>query len=67
MRFLKKWITIPRRSFCIEWDKKYGPNCRNGWSITFDGSTVVQFQRWLIVAFVKTWWRVATTFDEEYR
>ena len=37
----------------IEFDRNYGCNNRTGWSISIDGSFVVELERFLMVAIYK--------------
>ena len=39
----------------IDYDKNYGINQRNGWSIIVKGSVVAELERFLVVAIWKTW------------
>lgn len=38
----------------IHWDKDYGFFHRKGWSIAIDGCFIVELEKFLIVAIVKT-------------
>ena len=38
----------------IDYDYEYGIDKRTGWSVFVDGSYIIQFERFLIVAVIKT-------------
>jgi len=46
------------RQLRIEYNSSYGVNRLSGWSISVDGSVVVQFERRLITAVFKTLWKL---------
>lgn len=62
---LKRWLLIPRRSLEIGWDREYGCDKKSGWTIFVDGSCLVQFERWLLVALIKTWWHHAMLWEDD--
>jgi hypothetical protein len=45
------------RNFRIEWDKNYGVDKRTGWSISFNGSFLVELEKRLSVAIIKAGYR----------
>lgn len=49
-------ITLPQ-GLSLDYDRDYGCAHREGWSVALNGSYVVQFERWLLVALWKAWRR----------
>ena len=43
------------RPFQLHYDRDYGALRRTGWTIVWDGATVAEFERWLIVAVWRAW------------
>jgi len=43
----------------VNYRSDYGIDRRSGWSVAYDGSVLVQFERWLVIALIKAWrlWR----------
>lgn len=39
----------------MHWDCDYGCERRKGWSVVWDGSVAVEFERFMIVALLKAW------------
>lgn len=50
-------IRVHLNRLTIDHDHDYGIDRRRGWSIAWRGSYCVQFERFLLVALVKTWWK----------
>ena len=44
----------------LHYDRDYGIDRRGGWSLSINGSFVVQFERFLLVALAKSLWKHLT-------
>jgi hypothetical protein len=62
---LRRWLFIPNRQFKIEWDKNYGIDNREGWSVVMDGSVLSELQPSLVWALFEAWWSRVRTWDDE--
>ena len=43
------------KPFQLHYDRDYGALRRTGWTVVWDGMTVAEFERWLIVAVWRAW------------
>lgn len=41
----------------VAWDRDYGIDHRIGWSVHIDGICYVQFERHLVIALLKAFWK----------
>lgn len=55
------------KKLLIEFDRKYGYDKRIGWSIAIDGSFYAKFERYLIIAVLKTFYSYWFIWDKEAR
>ena len=55
MKCLKRFYPIGMR-IRIEKDIDFGIDKKSGWSVAIDGSYLVQFDKWIIIALVKALW-----------
>lgn len=46
-------LKIQINRHCLAFDRDYGIDRRTGWSVAVDGSYIVQFESWLVVAIWK--------------
>ena len=60
-------IRFEMNNFAIHWDSEYGIFKKRGWSISWRGHFILEFERFLLVALWKAWRMIPETEAEWWK